>query len=168
MKPLFDHMLCHTCKKLREKNISFSDSQYIYHPDLQTLINYWMIYFSLGHVVYTNRKFAWHKYSHCNNLTGNKFIKDIMGLKNYQLLDRYMSADLKYVRPKGPVLCKRFWSLYPNLSLDDQLWKCLCRGSGRIHNPKKRDLTNIRSYELCDELYYAWEWFFTKEYEGRK
>lgn len=81
MKPLLDHMLCHNCKKLREKNISFSDSQYIYHPDLHTLINYWMIYFAFGHVVYINRKFAWHEYSHCDNSTGNKFIKDIMCLK---------------------------------------------------------------------------------------
>ncbi|KAG2383122.1 hypothetical protein C9374_004459 [Naegleria lovaniensis] len=152
---LITHLADETKSRFEKENIESS------HFNSTNILQYLTAHISLGIVNYESIADAWSDPDSSYYLLGNEFLRKVCSKDLYSHCNRYLSADMEYVRQLVPQVSQKYWNLYPIACIDDNFYRWTGQGFHKQKIDKKTNHTGILSWEVVDQMHYVYDAAFS-------
>ena len=168
---VLNHLLEKTNHRMREQSIALNKGQKVLQITMQQLVNYWCLFFAMGIVRLSNKRWYWTQQDATDGLLGVKFFKETMGYRMWCAIDRCIQADLSTVSTMINRHIKILWTPFPGLNvnysnslsdiaIDDDLDSWKGKGGRKKHINKKADGTGQANWKIVDSSRYCYHMFY--------
>ena len=166
---IISHFVEKTNNWLRENNVTKcrgkkKQEEKLVQITTENILNYFALRYASVAVAYKHIKMAWKTTNTNENLFGNRFFQETMGVDMFLLIGRALQANLSFLVDKFNETSKKYWNMYPNISADDDLDRSSSQGE-KIHNIKKADVDGVPSMKLADSFYYCFHLIWNHQFK---
>jgi len=149
---IVEHILNSTNDKLKQQNVQFEGK--LFQITGQMLLDYIAIRFAWGLVPYRQRRDPWRVVTSHVGLFGNQFFRETLAYNKWELIDRWLNADLDTLVGLLNSTLRRNWTPFQTVCFDDDVTRWTGKGGAKVKIQKKADPTGLLSWRIVDDHYY--------------